>query len=618
MKKRTLWIGLIILSLVLSGCGKPKFEVKYATLSGQIIDATEGARAPIVGATVKIDGQVMSMTDGSGWFQTGRFKIGVRELEFSAEGYSSVSLRVNFTEAGDFWLLTDEYEPGQIPLGRGLIGPRKVYDLPVVFGTGEVTIDAQYKIDRLLLIPYNTSMTPGTSFAELTVEQDGIQTQKYLLNSMPLTKSMATGGEDETEAFYERLREKEREVIQAQLGQVDPFGVSRDIRFGTQASDPPSQEVFYKVIGNDYEVKVNATRIDKDKSDFTYIYLDDEVDEEFENMLQYYIEDLEQTFNGYYEKLERAFGPPPAYTDIDGYPGIFYLLTELDHYSDGPYVAGYFYGGNQFPKEDIPYSNEKEVLFLTTYRNPEATFKDWLENTKSTMAHELQHLINFTNRYMKIDSYDQLDQYATETWINEGLSMVAEDLVMDWNNPLLDGERVIPYLMNPAADSLCTWGGEWADYAPAYMFMRYFVDRFGTDKIKELLHSDQFGLDSVVSVSGESSFAPLFRGWLTAVYIRCHPEVKADFADYDHYKKDLSNIVDENKEKVSLAVEPFSNDISIPDTTGQFIELDGFSSTKKIRIVINGSSYFKLRALMFPVAGEPSFKSLQFQLQRVR
>jgi hypothetical protein len=177
---------------------------------------------------------------------------------------------------------------------------------------------------------------------------------------------------------------------------------------------------------------------------------------------------------------------------------------------------------------------------------------------------------------------------------------------------------VVPYLKYPAADSLCTWGGKWADYAPAYMFMRYFVDRFGTDKIKKLLHSDQFGLDSVVSVSGESSFVPLFRDWLTAVYMSCHPELKADFADYDHYKKDLSNIVDKNKEKVSLAVEPFSNDISIPDTTGQFIELKGFSSTKKIRIAINGSSYFKLRMLMFPVAGEPSFKSLQFQLQRVR
>ena len=102
------------------------------------------------------------------------------------------------------------------------------------------------------------------------------------------------------------------------------------------------------------------------------------------------------------------------------------------------------------------------------------------------------------------------------------------------------------------------------------MFMRYFVDRFRlrpirpTSIIQDLLHSDQFGLDSLVSVSGEGSFVPLFRDWLTAVYISCHPELKADFTDNNHYIKDLSLVSE------PLKVEPFSNQISIPDTTGQF------------------------------------------------
>ncbi len=614
MKKNVLWVGLLILALVLSGCGKPKVKVQYATFCGWIIDAAD--ELPLEGATVKIDGKVMASTDGSGWFQTGRFQTGVREIEFSAESYNSERTRVDFP-SGDWWLVTDEYEPGHVPLApiikEGTIQPKAVYDLPVVNGTGEVTIDTQQKkVGSLLLIPYNTSMTSGTSFAELTVGQDGIETQKYLLNSMPLTMSMAASGENETEAFYERMREKEREAIQAQLGQGDAFGVSRDILFGTQASDPPEHEIFYKVIDGDYGVEVEATL--KYKSAYSYIYIDNEY---LKDIPDGTIKELGETFDKYYGKLEEAFAPPEE-LNIDEYTGIFYLLTKLKNYTDGSYVAGYFWGGNELPKADYPaymkYSNEKEILFLTTYRYGEA---DWLESTKSTMAHELQHLINFTHRYMKINSYDQLYQYETETWINEGLSMVAEDLVMDWNNSLLDERRVVPYLKNPAANSLCTWGvNDVADYPPAYMFMRYFVDRFSsgpTSIIQDLLNSNQFGLDSVVSASREGSFIPLFRDWLTAVYISCQElDVKTALTEYDYYIKDLSLISE------PLAIEPFSNEIRIPDTTGQFIELGDFGSTEEIRIAIDGSFKFKLRVLMFPPEGEPSFSTLQFQLQKVR
>ena len=86
MEKKALWIGLMILVLVLAGCGKP--TVKYATLCGWIINAAD--EMPISGATVSIDGKVMACTNEAGWFETGRFQIGVRELQFSAENIIQV------------------------------------------------------------------------------------------------------------------------------------------------------------------------------------------------------------------------------------------------------------------------------------------------------------------------------------------------------------------------------------------------------------------------------------------------------------------------------------------------------------------------------------------------
>ena len=224
MKKRVLWSFLCLLIIFFSGCGSNNRTVKYATLCGWIIDAAD--ERPISGAKVNIDDQEKASTNSEGYFKTGRFQTGERRLSFTAEGYNPLSGKQNFREEGDFWLIVDEenFKPGCIPLSpimEGTISPTSVYDLGVVNGSGEVKILANGKVDSLLLIPYNTSMTMGNYSASIELKTDNGISGKYLLDSLQREKRMITSAmsaESEKEAFYQRLRETEEEALRAQLG----------------------------------------------------------------------------------------------------------------------------------------------------------------------------------------------------------------------------------------------------------------------------------------------------------------------------------------------------------------------------------------------------------------
>ena len=103
------------------------------------------------------------------------------------------------------------------------------------------------------------------------------------------------------------------------------------------------------------------------------------------------------------------------------------LLDIKDNFSKtASYVAGYFSGGNFYPKGRIKgskhYSNSMDMIYVDTYPGLEMEPRQ----TYATFAHELQHLINFvTSRQMNRPSMD--------TWIDEGLSSQAEYLYLKEN-----------------------------------------------------------------------------------------------------------------------------------------------------------------------------------------
>ena len=95
------------------------------------------------------------------------------------------------------------------------------------------------------------------------------------------------------------------------------------------------------------------------------------------------------------------------------------LLDIKDGYEKGvneAAVGGYFYSGDLF---DQQYSNNRDMIYIDT--NPGKPGED---ESNTTLAHELQHLMNVTTS-MAI-RHDGSTAYAMDLWIDEGLSSAAE------------------------------------------------------------------------------------------------------------------------------------------------------------------------------------------------
>ena len=104
-----------------------------------------------------------------------------------------------------------------------------------------------------------------------------------------------------------------------------------------------------------------------------------------------------------YPTVTAAFGTELS-PGIDNDPRLTILHTPLSS------VAGYFSASDEYPKTIYPYSNEREMIYMSTGafvgRPPYL----------GTLAHELQHAVHWAA------------DAGEETWINEGLSEVAKNL----------------------------------------------------------------------------------------------------------------------------------------------------------------------------------------------
>lgn len=152
----------------------------------------------------------------------------------------------------------------------------------------------------------------------------------------------------------------------------------------------------------------------------------------------------------------------------------------------GSTVAGYYSSSDEVHPDAHPYSNAHEMFLLN------ADTVD-LEDPYiyGTIAHEYQHMIHW-----------YLDKNE-ETWVNEGFSMLAEQVNhydtggFDWN-----------YMQNTDMQ-LNDWDAGDSDnaahYGASYIFMSYFLDRFGEEATKKLVAHKENGFVAIDSVAKELS-----------------------------------------------------------------------------------------------------------------
>lgn len=177
----------------------------------------------------------------------------------------------------------------------------------------------------------------------------------------------------------------------------------------------------------------------------------------------------------------------------------------------GGSVAGYFSSPDEYSPEAHAYSNAHEMFVFNADNSALNN-----EYTYGVLAHEFQHMIHW-------------NQDRNETsWINEGFSELAVLL----NGYYSDG-AASSYASNTDLQ-LNDWGASPGSngphYGSAFMFLAYFLDRFGEKATQQLVHDQANGMESIDgvlaslnatdAVSGQPIRADdFFMDWATTNYL---------------------------------------------------------------------------------------------------
>jgi immune inhibitor A len=207
------------------------------------------------------------------------------------------------------------------------------------------------------------------------------------------------------------------------------------------------------------------------------------------------VESLVDTFEAHAYPTDREFFGSEWTPGVDGDPHLYILYaTGL-----GGSIAGYFSSNDEFSPEAHEYSNGHEMFYLSADNLTDLND----DFTNGVLAHEFQHMIHW---------YRDRNE---ETWMNEGFSELAAYL-----NGYSVGGFDFSYILQPDL-TLTYWPSEpgtaGAHYGQAFLFLKYFLDRFGAEATKALVANPANGLDSIdQTLAGLGETDPLTGAPITA------------------------------------------------------------------------------------------------------
>ncbi|GAB4497359.1 MAG: immune inhibitor A [Anaerolineales bacterium] len=185
------------------------------------------------------------------------------------------------------------------------------------------------------------------------------------------------------------------------------------------------------------------------------------------------LRDLAETFESKIYPTNREFFGSEWTPGIDGDPHLYILYARGLGFS----LAGYFSSADSVHPLAHEYSNAHEMFVF----NSDNVALDE-EFTYGVLAHEFQHMIHWYQ-----------DRNET-SWLNEGFSELAA---------FLNGYDVGGHDYSFASDpdlQLNTWpndGDTGPHYGASFLFVTYFLDRFGEDATKALVAEQANGMTSV-------------------------------------------------------------------------------------------------------------------------
>ena len=170
-------------------------------------------------------------------------------------------------------------------------------------------------------------------------------------------------------------------------------------------------------------------------------------------------------------------------------------------------IAGYYSSSDEFSALANEFSNQKEMFYISLDFLQDI---DDYEYYETVLAHEFQHMVHWYN------------DRNEEAWVNEGLSELAKDIA---GYPPDMGVGVM--YANTPDTQLNTWSdspaGNGEHYDSAYLFMAYFLQRFGEALTRAMVAQAANGIAGFTITLQEAgldiTFEDLFADWVIANYV---------------------------------------------------------------------------------------------------
>jgi hypothetical protein len=318
----------------------------------------------------------------------------------------------------------------------------------------------------------------------------------------------ATAGSPELDAALETLQIFNEEVVPIN----DPIdlakrlegriGLARELQALTQTYQVGDRQTYW------------VTNSDTNKSvevDVTLRYVSDHVYFWIQDGLAYNedaLSDLVETFDDKIYPRNREFFGSEWSPGVDADPRLYIVYAR----GLGGSVAGYYSSSDEYLPTVREKANGHEMFLLSA---DHLDLQD--QYTYGVLAHEFQHMIHW---------YRDRNE---ETWMNEGFS----DLAMFLNSYDIGGAD-----RSYAADAdiqLNDWpstpDNRTAHYGASFLFMAYYLDRFGEQATQALVANEANGMASIdevlagLSAKDPETGAPItaedvFADWVIASYLQ--------------------------------------------------------------------------------------------------
>ncbi len=220
-----------------------------------------------------------------------------------------------------------------------------------------------------------------------------------------------------------------------------------------------------------------------------------------------------------------------TYRDVDGDGRFSVLLSPwLARLQGGRTSIGGFVRGSDFqPFISPPFSNRCDMMYVNSQTIPGP-------HLRTLLIHEYTHAVSFSRRTAGQPGKPAFPE--EEDWLNEALAHCAESLFGGgWTN--LD-YRISRYLNDTAAYPLVVEdyyrAGLWRCHGcrgATYLFLRYCVERFGTQTLTRLVATPARGRRNLEFATG-CSFERLFRDWTLSLLKSNDPQGETGSPDPPH------------------------------------------------------------------------------------